>query len=442
MHHFDLLIKNGMILTMDALNSVLENGCIGIEGDSITYVGQEANETINAANTIDAKGGLILPGLINGHTHAAMTLFRGLADDLPLMDWLNHYIFPVESRMDADFVHLGTRLACAEMIMSGTTTFCDMYLFEDETAKAGQSAGLRCLVGEVLYDFNSPNYGPVEQGLRYTESLINKWRDDPLVSIAVEPHALFTCSPDLLKASNDLALKYQVPLIIHLAETTTEVDEIQKKYRKRPVEHLRSLGILGPHLIADHCVHLDDHEIQVLAENRVSIIHNPESNMKLASGIAPIPKMLASGIHVGLGTDGCASNNNLDLLLEMDMAAKLHKVATMDPTVMDALTVLRMATIEGAKALGMDHDIGSLETGKKADIIIINTNKPHLTPIYNPYSHIVYAARGEDVSHVVINGNLVMEDRRILTMDLGDVLTRANNKSREILGWLSIAGSK
>jgi len=437
MHQFDTLIKNGMILTMNASNNIIENGCLGIEGDSITYLGREAKGTINTVNTIDAKGGLILPGLINGHTHAAMTLFRGLADDLPLMDWLNHYIFPVESRMDNDFVYLGASLACAEMIMSGTTTFCDMYLFEDETARAAQSIGIRCLVGEVLYDFDSPNYGPVEKGLQYTESLINKWRDDPLVSIAVEPHAPFTCSPELLTATNEMALKYQVPLIIHLAETHSEVNEIQKRYGKRPVEHLRSLGLLGPHLIADHCVHLNDHEIDVMAECKVNVIHNPESNMKLASGIAPIPKMLASGIHVGLGTDGCASNNNLDLLVEMDMAAKLHKVATMDPTTMNALTVLRMATIDGAKALGMDQDIGSLETGKKADIIIININKPHLTPMYNPYSHIVYAARGDDVTHVVVNGKLMMNDRKILTVDLVDIMAKARKKSKEILGWLS-----
>ncbi|MBN1851019.1 MAG: amidohydrolase [Deltaproteobacteria bacterium] len=437
MHHYDLAIKNGMILTMNAFNTIIENGSIGIEGDSITYIGQEAKETVHADVIIDAKGGIVLPGLINGHTHAAMTLFRGLADDLPLMDWLNHYIFPVESKMDSEFVYLGTILACAEMIMSGTTTFCDMYLFEDETAKAGKASGLRCLVGEVLYDFDSPNYGSIEKGLQYTEWLINKWQGDPLVSIAVEPHATFTCSPDLLRATHDLALKYQVPLIIHLAETHHEVVEIQKKYGKRPVEHLRALGILGPHLIADHCVHLNDHEIEVLAEYKVNVIHNPESNMKLASGIAPIYKMLTAGIPVGLGTDGCASNNNLDLLLEMDMAAKLHKVSTMDPTVMDALTVLRMATIDGAKALKMDQYIGSIEKGKKADIVIIDTNKPHLIPMYNPYSHIVYAARGDDITDMIVNGNVVMKNKEILTLDLADIMTRAAKKSKEILGWLS-----
>jgi len=358
---------------------------------------------ISAVVMIKAKDGLVMPGLINGHTHAAMSLFRGLADDLPLMEWLNHYIFPVESRMDADFVFTGALLACAEMIMSGTTTFCDMYLFEEELARAAKMAGIRSLVGEVLYDFDSPNYGSVENGLRYTESLIKKWQNDPLVSIAVEPHSLFTCSPDLLSASNDLALRYQVPLIIHLAETMNELDEVKKSYGKGPVEHLQSLGLLGPHLIADHCVHLRKNDIKILAENGVKVIHNPESNMKLASGIAPIPDMLAENVIVGLGTDGCASNNNLDLFAEMDMAAKLHKVNTMDATVMDALTVLRMATIEGARALGISEITGSFEKGKKADIIIIDTKKPHLTPMYNPYSHLVYAVRGNDVSHSIIN---------------------------------------
>ena len=389
---------------------------------------------------MDVDNGLILPGLVNGHTHAAMTLFRGLADDLPLMDWLNNYIFPAESRMDADFVFTGTLLACAEMIMSGTTTFCDMYLFEEEVAKAAKRAGMRSLVGEVLYDFDSPNYGSVENGLRYTESLINKWQNDPLVSIAVEPHSLFTCSPDLLSSANDMALRHNVPLIIHLAETLNELDEVKKRYGKRPVEHLRTLGLLGPHLIADHCVHLEMNDIRMLAENGVKAIHNPESNMKLASGIAPVPDMLANHVTVGLGTDGCASNNNLDLLTEMDMAAKLHKINTMDTTVMDALTVVRMTTIEGAKALGMGDIAGSLEKGKRADVIIVDTKRPHLTPMYNPYSHLVYAARGNDVIHSIINGQLVMEDRELLTIDLYEIMERARQKSEDVMKWLKSKG--
>jgi 5-methylthioadenosine/S-adenosylhomocysteine deaminase len=436
MQQVDLKIKNGTILTMDAQSSTLQKGFLCILGDTISHIGIKGEKLFKATKTINARGGLILPGLINSHTHAAMSLFRGLADDLPLMEWLNNYIFPVEKRMDADFVYTGTMLACAEMIMSGTTTFCDMYLFEDEVAKAAQKAEMRCLVGEVLYDFPSPNYGPIEKGLEYTESLIQKWENDPLINIAVEPHSLFTCSPDLLIRANELALKHKVPLIIHVAETLNEIAQVKERYGKRPFEHLDSLGLLGPHLIADHCVHLEETEIALIAEKGVKVVHNPESNMKLASGIAPVKKLLSQGVTVSLGTDGCASNNNLDLFTEMDMAAKLQKIHTMDPTVMDAVTVLRMATIEAAKVLGLKDFTGSLEIGKKADIIIVDTKKPHLTPMYNPYSHLVYAARGNDVSHSIINGQLVMENRNLLTLDVDDIMAMAKNKSKQILEWI------
>lgn len=436
MQILDIIVKNGTILTMDHKGTVLEKGLVCIEGDTISHVCSDEEKTFEADKVIDAQGGLILPGLVNSHTHAAMSLFRGLADDLPLMKWLNNYIFPAERRMDADFVFSGTLLACAEMIMSGTTTFCDMYLFEDEVAKAAQLAGMRCLVGEVLYDFPSPNYGPIEKGLAYTEKLIQKWQDDPLVSIAVEPHSTYTCSPELLRAANKLALEYDAPLIVHVAETKGEVSEIREKYGKRPFEHLESLDVLGPHFIADHCVHIDKSEINRMVENGVKAVDNPESNMKLASGISPVSQLIASGVTVGLGTDGCASNNNLDLFTEMDTAAKLHKIETMDPTVLDALTVLKMATIEGAKTLGLGDITGSIEVGKKADIIVVDTNKPHLTPMYNPYSHIVYSARGNDVSHSIINGQLVMEDRKLLILDLAEIMSRAQGKSKQILTWL------
>ncbi len=437
MQDADLIIKNGTILTMDSKNSILENGFLAIRGDSISHIGTGDMSSISAGKIIDAKGGLVLPGLVNGHTHAAMTLFRGLADDLPLMQWLENYIFPAERNMDAEFVYTGTQLALAEMILSGTTTFCDMYLFEEEVAKAAKKAGVRCLAGEVLYDFPSPNYGSVENGLEYTESLIQKWRDDPIVSIAVEPHSLFTCSPELLMASNELALKHRVPLIIHVAETLNEVSEIKRKYAKTPIEHLDSLGLLGAHLIADHCVHLGQSEITKMAEHGVKVVHNPESNMKLASGIAPIPELIKQGVTVGLGTDGCASNNNLDLFSEMDTAAKLHKVHAMDPTAVDAVTVLRMATIEGARALGLQDITGSLEIGKKADVIVIDTHKPHLTPMYNATSHLVYAASGNDVTHSVINGKLVMEDRKLLTLDLDEVIAHSREKSVQVKSWVS-----
>ena len=425
MHPFNLVIQNGTILTLDKEDTIIRNGWIGIKEDVIAHVGNTCRDIPAADQTIDAKGGLILPGLVNGHTHAAMSLFRGLADDLPLMDWLNRYIFPAESKMDRQFVYTGTLLAAAEMILSGTTTFCDMYLFEDETAKAARDIGMRCLAGEVLYDFPSPNYGDIDKGFEYSRHLIEKWADDPLVSVAVEPHSAYTCSPDLIMKANELAETYHVPLIIHMSETRGEVMEIQEKYGKKPFAHLRNLGVLGPHVIADHCVWVDESEMDIMADFKVNVIHNPESNMKLASGFAPVPRLIEKGITVGLGTDGCASNNNLDLFSEMDSAAKMHKVNTLDPTVMDARTVLRMATVEGAKALGLGDRIGSLESGKKADIIVVDTDKPHLIPMYHPYSHLVYAARGSDVSHSIINGRPVMADRRIITMDQDRIMAAA-----------------
>lgn len=433
---FDLLILNGIVLTMDTAMTVFSPGLVGIRGNRIDALGSYAGEPLPAVKTIDAEGGIILPGLINGHTHAAMSLFRGIADDIPLLKWLTEYIFPAEKRIDGNFVRVGAGLACAEMILSGTTTFCDMYLFEDEVAQAAKAAGMRCIVGEVLYDFPSSNYGPVENGLRYTESLITKWLDDPLVSIAVEPHSIFTCSPSLLKSADEIAARYDVPLIIHLAETADEVNEVRSRYGKAPVNHLASLGLLGPRLIADHCVHIDDDDIKMLADAGVRVVHNPESNMKLASGIAPVPRMLDAGINVGLGTDGCASNNNLDLIAEMDTTAKLHKVACMDPTVMNAVTVLSMATRMGAAALGMEKITGSLERGKKADLIVIDVNRPHLTPMYNPYSHLVYAAKGSDVVHSVINGRLVMENRIVLAMDVDQVMDAADKKADDVRRWI------
>jgi 5-methylthioadenosine/S-adenosylhomocysteine deaminase len=433
MQSFDILIKNGTILTMDPVNSVINKGIIGINHDLIAFVSRDNGESINAGIVINARNGLILPGLINGHTHAAMTLFRGLADDLPLMEWLNDHIFPAESRINSDFVYTGTLLACAEMILSGTTTFCDMYLFEEDAASACSKAGMRSLMGEVLYDFDSPNYGPIEKGFSYTESLIKRWRDNPVISIAVEPHSLFTCSPALLVAANELSLKQRVPLIIHLAETEDETRHVEKNYGKRPVQHLDSLGILGPHVIACHCVHLNADEIKILSTKGVKVIHNPESNMKLASGIAPVHEMISAGIVVGIGTDGCASNNDLDLFSEMDTAAKLQKIKEMDSTVMDAGKVLKMATIDGARALGIEKITGSIEVGKRADIIVVDKNKPHLTPIYNPFSHLVYSAKGSDVIYSIINGRIVMDNRRLLTIDLDDVMDKAAAISKIIM---------
>lgn len=435
MRDADLLIINGLVLTLDDLDRRFDPGGIAVVGSEVASVGPVewvASQFRAPKKVIDARGCVVLPGLINGHTHAAMTLFRGLADDLPLMEWLEGHIFPAERKLTGEWVYWGTMLACAEMILSGTTTFCDMYLFEDRAADAVKASGMRALLGEVLYNFPSPNYGPLEKGLTFTESLIQKWRGDPLVRIAVEPHAIYTCSPSLLERCHELALKHDVPLVIHLSETEAEVAQTFEHHGCRPVQHLENLGILSSRLIADHCVALDDHDVELLARRGVQVVHNPESNMKLASGIAPVPKLLEMGVNVALGTDGCASNNDLDLFGEMDTCAKLHKVAAMDPTALPADTVLRMATRNGAKALGLDGRIGQIGTGKLADIIVVDFNKPHLTPLYKPVSHLVYAARGSDVRDSVIHGRIVMENRKVATMDIDEVMDHVRRIARAI----------
>jgi 5-methylthioadenosine/S-adenosylhomocysteine deaminase len=431
----DILIRNGSVLTMDPEDTLIEKGAVAVSADRIVEVGTEdaLTASFQAAKTIDAQGGIIMPGLVNTHTHAAMTCFRGLADDLPLMTWLNDYIFPAEAKLTFDIVYQGSRLACSEMILSGTTTFCDMYLFEEAVAQAAREAGMRAVVGEVLYDFPSPNYGPVVQGLKYTEALIEKWRDDPLITIAVEPHSPYLCSPDLLEKTKAIADRNAAPMVIHLSESEHEVAQVRAKYGKTPVEHLAEIGFLSPNLIADHCVALSDNDIRLLKDFDVKVAHNPESNMKLASGVAPIPKLLEHGITVGIGTDGCASNNNLDLFQEMDTVAKLHKVHTLDPTVMNARTVVRMATIDGARVLGIGDIIGSLEAGKKADIIIIDTRRPHLIPMYNIYSHLVYAVMGSDVVTAIVDGRVLMEDRVLTTLDVDEVMAAVNRIAQDII---------
>jgi 5-methylthioadenosine/S-adenosylhomocysteine deaminase len=434
MKSIDILIKNGWALTMDPQDTLIKRGAVAVSADRIVDVGTEDALTASyqAAQTIDARGGIIMPGLVNAHTHAAMTCFRGLADDLPLMTWLNDYVFPAESKLTPDIVYQGTRLACAEMILSGTTTFCDMYLFEEAVARAAKDVGIRAVVGEVIYDFPSPNYGPVEEGLKYTENLIETWRDDPLITIAVEPHSPYVCSPELLQKARAIADKNSVPMVIHLAETEREVAEVREKYGRTPVAHLANIGFLSPSLIADHCVVLTEEDMTFLKDFDVKVAHNPESNMKLASGIAPIPELRRGGITVGIGTDGCASNNNLDMFQEMDTAAKLHKVHTLDPTVMDARTVVRMATIDGARVLGIGDTTGSLEAGKKADIIIIDVNRPHLIPMYNVYSHLVYAVTGSDVDTVIVHGRVLMEGRAFTKLDVDEVMASVNRIAQDI----------
>ena len=420
MQEIDILITGGKALLLDSENTALDQAAIAINGSEIIAVGkaEELAKQFHAKKIINAKDSLVMPGFVNCHTHAAMTCFRGMADDLELMDWLNNYIFPAEAKnVNKELAYWGSLLACAEMIKSGTTTFCDMYIFEDETARAAKEAGVRCLVGEVLFDFPSPNFKSPQEGLAYTRRLIEKWQNDPLVNIIVEPHALYTCSSALLSDAQKLACDYNVPLGLHLLENKAEKEQLEQKFGKSAVSYLKDIGYLSERLIAFHCVCFSADDMLLFAEYGCKISHNPASNMKLASGIAPVPDMLKAGITVGLGTDGCASNNTLDMIKEMSTAAKLHKIARLDPTVMDARTVVRMATTEGAKALGMGKITGSLEAGKKADIIILGLNKPHLTPLYNEHSHLAYAAGGADVDTVIINGKVVMENRQLLTID-------------------------
>ncbi|MBU1052702.1 MAG: amidohydrolase [Proteobacteria bacterium] len=430
----DILILNGTLVLMDRENTIIENGAVAVNKDIITATGKTGElSSYKAAKVIDAKGGIIMPGLINAHTHASMSIFRGLADDLPLMDWLNNHIFPAESKLTQQRVYDGALLACAEMIQSGITCFCDMYLFEDHVAMAASDAGLRALVGEVLYDFPSPNYGPIEKGFLYTKMLIEKYRDDPLIKIAVEPHSTYLCAPELLKNAALLAKKNDLLLVIHVAETESEILQIKAKYGLTPVGFLEDIGVLSSNLLACHCVHLTDNDISLLKKYDAKIAHNPESNMKLASGIAPVPKLLEQGICVGIGTDGCASNNNLDIFHEMNMAAKLGKVSTLDPTAMNAESVLKMATIDGARALGISDITGSIEVGKKADVIIIETKKPHLTPMYNPVSVLVHAVRASDVKTSIINGKVVMENGKLLTLDIKKAAEKVRNIALDMI---------
>jgi 5-methylthioadenosine/S-adenosylhomocysteine deaminase len=419
---------------MNGAGEVLAPGAVAVREEEIVAVGPPAELTkrFAPAQVLNYPQGLVLPGLINTHTHAAMALFRGLADDLPLEEWLNQYIFPAESRLNGDFVYWGTKLAVAEMLLSGTTTFTDMYLFADHVARAAADTGIRAVVGEVLYDFPSPNYGPPQAGLRFSEDLCRTWRDHPLVRVAIQPHAVYTCSPELLQQCGELAEKYNTRLIMHLSETPKEVADCQARYGATPVGHLYRLGLLNQRLVADHAVVLSVADRALLAASGAGVAHCPESNMKLASGIAPVADLLRRGITVGLGTDGCASNNDLDLIQEMDTAAKLQKVHCMDPTVLPAPTALEMATRNGARVLDLASEVGALAPGLKGDLIVLDLDQPHLTPLYDPYSHLVYTATGGDVQTVLVHGRVVVQDRRLLSFDLEETLARA----RELAGGL------
>jgi 5-methylthioadenosine/S-adenosylhomocysteine deaminase len=430
------LFRGAWAVTLNDAWEVFSPGAVAVQGEKIVAVGPpaELQARYRAGRVLDYPHGLLLPGLINAHTHAAMALFRGLADDLPLEDWLNSHIFPAERHLDREFVYWGTKLAVAEMLLSGTTTFCDMYLFADAVGRAAAETGIRAVIGEVLYDFPSPNYGPPAEGLRFSEHLCLSYQEHPRVRVAIQPHAVYTCSPELLQQCGDLAARLRTPLIIHLSETQKEVAYCRTAYGATPVEHLQNLGLLTRHLVADHAVVLTEADLKLLAASGAAVAHCPESNMKLASGIAPVTELLAKGVPVGLGTDGCASNNNLDMLQELDTAAKLQKVRHLDPTALPATQALALATRGSARVLGLEQEVGALAPGFKADLMVIDLNQPHLTPIYDPYSHLVYAAGGADVHTVMVHGQILVEAGKLLAFDLEETLAKARELARRVKG--------
>jgi 5-methylthioadenosine/S-adenosylhomocysteine deaminase len=426
--NYDLVIHNGTILTMNSDLDIIKNGFLCIKNHKLDKIEPHKNHAQfpEGKKIINARGGIIMPGLVNTHTHLPMALFRGLADDLPLSVWLNEYIFPAESKcITPESVRIGALLSSAEMLLSGTTTCCDGYFHEDHVATAMNEIGMRGILGQGVIDFPAPGMPKPGDNVNNAIKFLQKWKNiSSLITPSVFCHSPYTCSETTLKKAKDAADAAGVLFQIHAAETKDEYIQIQTKHHETPIKYLDKIGIIDQNTILVHAVWLDDEDIEIIAKRNSTVSHNPESNMKLASGIAPVPALLKAGVTVGLGTDGCASNNNLDLISEMDTAAKLHKVNALDPTLLDSVTVLKMATIQGAKALGLDAIIGSLEIGKKADVIVIDTRKPHLVPIYNPVSHMVYAAQGSDVQDVIVNGRLLVKDRKLLTINIEDIIEK------------------
>ncbi|HXP85905.1 MAG TPA: amidohydrolase [Bryobacteraceae bacterium] len=425
----DWILTARYVVTEDPSHRVIENGAVAVLGDHILAVGPRAEieKVYTAKQRLDRPNSILAPGLINTHTHAGMSLFRGVADDLNLQDWLNKFIFPAESKnVDREFVRWGTRLAALEMALSGTTTYTDMYYFEETVAEETKAAGLRGVLGQTVIGFPAPDYKTPQATLEGTEKFFRSFANDPLIVPAVAPHAIYTVPNDVLQASRRLADKYQKPLVIHLSETNTENDDALKQRGKTPTAALDALGVLNGWTVAAHGVWLTDADLAILKARGTGLAHNPSSNMKLASGIAPVVKILSLGIPMGLGTDGVAgSNNDVDMMEEMDLAAKLQKVATGDPQALPAQQAFDMATITGARALGLEKMIGSIEKDKRADLIVIRLDAPHAVPLYNVYSQLVYALKGSDVGDVMVNGKLIVRNRQMLTVDARAVLAKA-----------------
>lgn len=437
MSQADTLILNGMVLTVDDTGTFIENGALAIKGREIAAVGTAKDlQGWQAEETHDAQGKLIMPGLVNAHTHLPMSLFRGLADDLPLEQWLQEHIFPAEAKfINSESVRAGARLSVAEMLLSGTTTCCDGYFLARDVADAVARTGLRTVLGQGVIDFPAPGVADPKENIRVAESFVEHCQGcSPLILPSIFCHAPYTCSSETLQAAKAAANRLGVLFQIHVAETRTEVQQCLQDHGCSPVQYLAQLGLLDRNSLLIHAVWVDEADIEAIAHHNARVVHCPQSNMKLASGISPVGRMLSDDIVVGLGTDGCASNNDLDLFGEMDLAAKLQKVHQLDPTAMNAHTVVRMATIDGARTLGLEQDIGSLEVGKQADLIMIDFTQPHLTPMYHPESHLVYAAKGSDVEDVMIGGQWVVRNRRLLTLDARSVMAEVRALGFSIAG--------
>jgi 5-methylthioadenosine/S-adenosylhomocysteine deaminase len=429
----DLLIREGTVVTVDPEMRVLEGAAVAIRGERIAAVLEAGKPLPEAREIVDAKGHLVIPGLVNTHGHVPMILLRGLADDMKLMEWLNDFIFPAEARnVDKEFVYWGTLLAAVEMALSGTTTFSDMYYFEEEIARATDEAGLRAVLGQTIIGFPAPDYKTTDEALAATEAFIRQYQNHPRVTPSVAPHALYTTDIEVIRQARELALKYDVPFQIHAHESPQEDEAVKKKMGMTTVSALDQAGVLGPGMILHHVITLTDEDIELIAKRGVGTSHNPESNMKGASGLARAPDLMSAGIPVGLGTDGPASNNNLDMFEEMDTAAKVHKLYRGDPTVMPAREVFRMATMGSAEALGLSDDIGSIEPGKLADLVLIDLDKPELTPLYDVYSHLVYVIKGPFVQSVLVGGEWVVRDREIVTVDVEAVVSKVTQIQERI----------
>ncbi len=430
----DLILSGKYLLPVPFQARLLSDHALYISRDTIVEIGPTNNllQKYPETKQLHTEHGLIMPGMINTHTHAAMSCFRGIADDLPLMTWLEDHIFPVESKLTGEMVYQSTLLSIAEMIKSGTTSFCDMYLFAGDVARAAHDAGIRAWIGEVIYDFPSPCYGELENGFSYIRELFEHYRSHTYINITADPHSVYTCSPDLLVRLGKISADENCLYHIHLSENQTEVATCMERYGYSPTQHLENLGLLNSKTLAAHCVVLQPEEIQLLAERKVKISHCIESNMKLASGLAPVIELQTAGATVSIGTDGSASNNDVDMFGEMSSVAKVHKAYRLDPTVMDAETALQAATLGGATALGAEKLIGALQPGMKADCIVLDMNQPHLTPCYNIPSHLVYAARGSDVIHSVINGQIVMQNRELTTIDEKEILTHMTSMAKNL----------